>query len=83
MLNGLNLALKNALPKSYVYIFTDALVKDYELEETVFNLIQQKQVTVCGHFYDIILLIKTITINLRFRYSYCFVAGFIFINWPL
>lgn len=46
-LSGISLALKYALPKSFVYIFTDASAKDYkDLEKTVIEQIQQKQATV-------------------------------------
>lgn len=45
-LSGISLALKYALPRSFVYIFTDATAIDYELEDTVIEQIQQKQATV-------------------------------------
>lgn len=45
-LSGISLALKYALPKSFVYVFTDATAHDYHLENTVTEQIQQKQATV-------------------------------------
>lgn len=45
-LSGIRLALKYALPKSFVYVFTDATAHDYDLESTVIEQIQQKQATV-------------------------------------
>lgn len=45
-LSGISLALKYALPKSFVYVFTDATAHDYDLENTVIEQIQQKQATV-------------------------------------
>lgn len=45
-LNGIILALKYAMPKSFVYIFTDASATDYELESAAIEQIQQKQATV-------------------------------------
>lgn len=45
-LSGISLALRYALPKSFVYVFTDATAHDYDLEETVIEQIQEKQATV-------------------------------------
>lgn len=45
-LSGISLALQYALPKSLVYVFTDATAHDYDLEDTVIEQIQQKQATV-------------------------------------
>lgn len=45
-LSGISLALKYAHPKSFVYVFTDATARDYDLEKTVIEQIQQKQATV-------------------------------------
>lgn len=45
-LNGILAALKHALPKSYVYIFTDAIAKDFALDGEVLSLIQKKQTSV-------------------------------------
>lgn len=47
MISGLQLALQHALPKSYVYTFSDATAEDLELERNVTELIQRKQATVC------------------------------------
>lgn len=45
-LAGLNQALKNALPNSLAYVFTDALAKDHYLYNTTIGEIQKKQVKV-------------------------------------
>lgn len=45
-LKGIVSALNLALPKSYVYIFTDAIAKDYRLDGKVLELIRKKQTTV-------------------------------------
>lgn len=45
-LNGILAALKHALPKSYVYIFTDAIAKDFSLDTNVLSMIQKKQTSV-------------------------------------
>lgn len=45
-LNGVLAALDHALPKSYVYIFTDAIAKDFALDKQVLELIRKKQTTV-------------------------------------
>ncbi|KAJ6636828.1 Hemicentin-1, partial [Pseudolycoriella hygida] len=44
-LKGILTALKYALPKSYAYIFTDAIAKDFALEIEVLSLIQRRQST--------------------------------------
>lgn len=41
-LHGLQLALTNCIPGSSIFIFTDAGVKDIELTQTVYSLIDQK-----------------------------------------
>lgn len=46
-LNTISAALNVALPNSYLYIFTDAIARDFEYEATVIDLMQQKQATVC------------------------------------
>lgn len=45
-LKGIFTALKYALPKSYVYVFTDAIAKDFGLDSEVLSLIQRRQATV-------------------------------------
>ncbi|XP_037039189.1 hemicentin-1-like isoform X2 [Bradysia coprophila] len=44
-LKGIFTALKYALPKSYVYVFTDAIAKDFALDLDVLSLIQRRQAT--------------------------------------
>ncbi|XP_019553970.3 hemicentin-1 [Aedes albopictus] len=36
-------AIEAALPKSFVYVFTDATAKDFKLDQRVLRLVQQKQ----------------------------------------
>lgn len=45
-LKGISAALELALPKSYVYIFTDAIAHDYRLDGKVLELVRKKQTTV-------------------------------------
>lgn len=45
-LGGIAAALKHALPKSYVYVFTDAIAKDHAKDQQVLSLINKKQATV-------------------------------------
>lgn len=45
-LNGILASLKYALPRSYVYIFTDAIAKDFALDTDVLTMIQKKQTSV-------------------------------------
>lgn len=42
-IGGILSALESALPKSFVYVFTDAVAKDYKLDERVIKLIEKKQ----------------------------------------
>lgn len=51
-LSGIKLALKYALPKSNVYIFSDATAKDYKLEDDVIDAIQMKQIVVNESIYN-------------------------------
>lgn len=53
MLSGLIMALKYALPNSYVYAFTDASASDYLSEVKLVELIQRKQATVGFVFTNI------------------------------
>lgn len=45
-LGGILGALTHALPKSFVYIFTDAIAKDFALDTEALSFIQKKQATV-------------------------------------
>uniref|UniRef100_A0A0N5BTT3 Hemicentin-1 n=1 Tax=Strongyloides papillosus TaxID=174720 RepID=A0A0N5BTT3_STREA len=45
-LSGIKAALEASLPSSYIYVFTDAMSKDYYLENSVIDLIQRKQSSV-------------------------------------
>lgn len=47
MISGVHLAMQKALPESFLYTFSDATAKDYNLERNVTELIQRKQTTVC------------------------------------
>lgn len=42
ILHGLQLALSSCLPRSHIFVFTDAGAKDLELEQTVHNLIDRR-----------------------------------------
>lgn len=46
-LSGLEMALENSRPKSYIYVFTDASAKDYNKIERIRKLCQEKQSQVC------------------------------------
>lgn len=45
-IQGISLALESALPKSFVYIFSDAAAKDFLYESNAITQIQRKQATV-------------------------------------
>ncbi len=42
-MSGLQLAIENIHPRSTIFVFTDASAKDYNLKDTIINLIQEKQ----------------------------------------
>ena len=42
LLHGLQLALSSCLPQSNIFVFTDAGVKDLELEKTVYDLMESR-----------------------------------------
>lgn len=46
LLNKTIAALEKALPNPYIYIFTDATARDFELEQKIISLVQQKVATV-------------------------------------
>lgn len=46
ILSGIDLALKHALPRSYVYILTDALSNDFLIKDVVIEQIEKTQPTV-------------------------------------
>lgn len=45
-LKGIEMGLESALPKSVVFVFTDAVANDFLLEPSVLQLIQEKQASV-------------------------------------
>lgn len=57
-LKGISLALEKALPKSFVYIFTDAIAKDFATDNEIMAQIQKKQTTVICKCIDIFGRIK-------------------------
>lgn len=58
-LSGIKLALENALPNSFVYVFTDADAKDEYLFYEVLNLLQQKRTSVRFNCYGFMIEIET------------------------
>lgn len=56
-LKGIHAALTVALPQSYVYIFTDAIAKDFRLDNKVLELIRKKQTTVSLYIWVIRVII--------------------------
>lgn len=43
---GIEMALESALPKSFVFVFTDAIANDFQFEDRILHIIQAKQATV-------------------------------------
>lgn len=45
-LKGIEMGLESSLPKSFVFVFTDAVASDFQFEASVLQLIQEKQASV-------------------------------------
>ena len=42
-IGGINLALRRSLPRSFIFVFTDASAKDHHLKGQALSLIQETQ----------------------------------------
>lgn len=65
-LTGLEVALKLTLPRSNIYIFTDATAKDYDLGDIIVKKIEQKQPRVSKFLY----ISRSIKVSKLFSHKY-------------